>query len=86
MAEPPCLMWATVKVDFEGGNLWMLSAHCPHSWAAVPSMKMELGHASLCLLRTVGLCVGSSSPEGSFEILGGVLVVPNMGEEGGISL
>ena len=35
---------------------------------------------------TVGLHVGSSSPEGSFEILGGVLVVTNMGEEGGISL
>lgn len=52
----------------------------------MPSIKVELGHASLCLLQTVGLRVGSSSPGGSFEILGGVLVVPSMGEEGGISL
>jgi len=79
-------MWAAVKVDLEGGDIWKLSADCPHSWAAICSMKMEFGHASLCLLQIMGLRVGSSSPEGSFEILGGVLVVTNMGEEGGISL
>lgn len=79
-------MWVAVKVGCGGDDIWKLSADCLHSWTVMPSIKVELGHASLCLLQTVGLRVGSSSPGGSFEILGGVLVVPSMGEEGGISL